>query len=255
MDYFARLPEGCISEILSRTSALDASRSSVVSKEVRSVAQNDLVWERFLPLDYQEIISTAVSPLKYATKKDLYFTLSHSPLLINQAKMSFSIDKRSGRKCFMVGARELMISWKGCWDFIPNTMSRFSEVAKLRSIGWIHIEAKIKTKILSENTKYGAYLVLWVESMEGLRSANTVIRRLKMMNDEEKKKERIESRGTGKIAKIRGDGWLEIDMGSFYNGSAADHQEEEEVEAWLTEINTPHLKSGLMLQGIEFRPL
>ncbi|XP_057783627.1 F-box protein At2g02240-like [Salvia miltiorrhiza] len=255
MDWFAKLPEGCISEILSHTSALDASRSSVVSKELNSVAQNDLVWDRFLPLDYQDIISKAVSPLKYATKKDLYFTLSHFPILIHQPKMSFSIDKTSGRKCFMVGARELMISWKGCWDFMPNPMSRFSEVAKLRSIGWIHIQGKIKTEILSKNTSYAAYLVFWLESKEGLRSSNTVIRLIQ--NDKSKsngsKKERIESRETGKIGNMRGDGWLEIEMGRFYNGNGDD--DGGEVEAWLTEINSPYDKSGFIVEGIEFRPL
>ncbi|XP_047951284.1 F-box protein PP2-B11-like [Salvia hispanica] len=253
MEWFARLPEDCISEILSYTSAVDASRSSAVSKELKSVAQSDVVWERFLPLDYQEIISKAVSPLKYATKKDLYFSLSDSPILIDQGKMSFSIDKRSGKKCFMIGARELMISWKGCWDFIPNPMSRFSEVAKLRSMGWIHIQGKIKTEILSKNTMYAAYLVFLLESKEGLRSSNTVLRLTPNENSNKNgiKKERIESRETGKIAKMRGDGWLEIEMGRFYNSS----EDEGEVEAWLTEINSPYDKSGLIVHGIEFRPL
>ncbi|KAL1561628.1 F-box protein PP2-B11-like [Salvia divinorum] len=254
MEWFARLPEDCISEILSYTSAADASRSSAASKELRSAAENDVVWERHLPLGYQEIISKAASPLKYATKKDLYFSLSDSPILIDQGKMSFSIDKRSGRKCFMVGARELLISWKGCWDFIPNPLSRFSEVAKLRSMGWIHIQGKIKTEILSKNTMYAAYLVFLLESKEGLRSSNTVLRLT--LNDKSKtnssiKKERIESRETGKIAKMRGDGWLEIEMGRFYNSS----DDEGEVEAWLTEINSPYDKSGLIVHGIEFRPL
>ncbi|KAI3459641.1 hypothetical protein Pfo_016304 [Paulownia fortunei] len=251
MDACARLPEGCISEILSFTSALDASRSSMVSKEFKSAAENDHVWERFLPLDCQEIISTSVSPVKYATKKDLYFSLCDSPVLINGGKMSFSIDKRNGNKCFMVGARELLISWKGCWDFTSNAKSRFSEVAKLRSIGWIHIQGKIKTQMLSKNTTYAAYLVFWLEKMDGLKSSKTVIR---FLNDQPKNNtsnEHFESRETGKIAKMRADGWVEIEMGKFYNGYGDDG----EVEAWLTEINSPHGKSGLVVEGIEFRPM
>ncbi|KAG6420024.1 hypothetical protein SASPL_116538 [Salvia splendens] len=149
----------------------------------------------------------------------------------------------------MVGARELMISWKGCWDFTPHPMSRFSEVAKL----WIHIEGKIKTEILSKNTMYAAYLVFLLESKEGLRSSNTVLRLT--FDDKSRKngikKERIQSRETGKLAKMRGDGWLEIEMGRFYNCS----DDEGEVEAWLTEINSPYDKSGLIVHGIEFRPL
>lgn len=129
---------------------------------------------------------------------------------------------------------------------------RFSEVAKLRSIGWIHIQGKIKSKMLSKNTSYAAYLVFFLESMEGLRSSNTVIR-VVVDDGSESRKERIACRGTGKIAKKRGDGWAEIELGRFNNGGCGD--EGEQVEAWLTEINTPHQKSGLIIEGIEFRPL
>lgn len=88
MDSLAtRLPEGCVSEIVSFTSASDASRLSSVSKEFKSAAESDLVWESFLPLDYQDIISTAVYPVKFATKKDLYIRLSDSPVLIHGGKM------------------------------------------------------------------------------------------------------------------------------------------------------------------------
>lgn len=100
---------------------------------------------------------------------------------------------------------------------------------------------------------YTAYLVFLLESKEGLRSSNTVLRLT--LDDKSRengiKKERIESRETGKLAKVRGDGWLEIEMGRFYNSS----DNEGEVEAWLTEINSPYDKSGLIVHGIEFRPL
>lgn len=127
-------------------------------------------------------------------------------------------------------------------------------MAKLRSIGWIHIQANMKTQILSKNTTYAAYLVFWLESMEGLRSSNTVISYSTPSDGSTKKsgkKERTESRETGKIATKRKDGWLEIEMGKFYNGSS----DEGEVEAWLTEINSPYDKNGFVVEGIEFRPL
>lgn len=96
----SRLPEECIAEIVSFTSASDASRSSTVSKEFKSAAENELVWERFLPLDYQEIISTAVYPLKFATKKQLYIRLSDSPVIIHGAKMVTFTFYFKGYFCF-----------------------------------------------------------------------------------------------------------------------------------------------------------
>ncbi|XP_073048819.1 F-box protein At2g02240-like [Primulina eburnea] len=249
MDPFARLPEGCISEILSFTSPLDASRSSIVSKEFGSAVESDAVWERFLPSEYQEIVSESISPLRYATKKELYFHLCHSPILVDGGKMSFSLHKRDGKKCFMVGARQLQISWKGCWDFIPHTNSRFAEVARLRSVGWIHIQGRIKARILSKNAHYAAYLVFWLEKMDGLKSSSTVVR---FIDDENTRSEHKECRETGKMAKMRDDGWMEIEMGKFYNKN---EDYDGEIEVWLIEINNPHGKFGLMVEGIEFRPI
>ncbi|KZV34859.1 hypothetical protein F511_00761 [Dorcoceras hygrometricum] len=166
--------------------------------------------------------------------------------------MSFSLHKRNGKKCFMVGARQLLISWKGCWDFIPHTNSRFAEVARLQSIGWIHIQGRIKARILSKNVTYAAYLVFWLEKMDGLRSSNMVVRFVDAIrkNTENWKKE---SRQSGSMAKMRDDGWLEIEMGKFYSGTEED--DDGEIEVWFIEINNPHGKSGLMVEGIEFRPL
>ena len=41
---------------------------------------------------------------------------------------------------------------------------RFSEVAVLRTTNWLEIEGKIKTGMLSSNTKYGAYLVIKIRN-------------------------------------------------------------------------------------------
>ncbi|KAK6161433.1 hypothetical protein DH2020_004814 [Rehmannia glutinosa] len=251
MDPFAKLPEECISEILSFTSALDASRSSTTSKSFKSAAESNDVWERFLPEIWQEILSTSVSPVKYASKKDLYFSLCDNPILIDGGKMSFSLDKRNGKKCIMVGAKELLISWKGCWDFTSHAKSRFSEVAKLRSTSWIHIQGKIKTQMLSENSTYAAYLVFWLERMDGLKSSNTIVRFINDKSQNTTRDWQFEARETGKIARKRMDGWMELEMGKFYNGCGDDG----EVEAWLIEINNTHGKSGLVVEGIEFRPV
>lgn len=84
MDSFARLPEECISTILSLTSPMDTTKFSIISHGFKSASDSDNVWERFLPPDYRQIISTSVSPVLYATKKHLYFNLCHSPILLHE---------------------------------------------------------------------------------------------------------------------------------------------------------------------------
>ncbi|KAL8484651.1 hypothetical protein ACS0TY_027087 [Phlomoides rotata] len=266
MDPFAALPEDFVSEILSRTSPLDASRFSVVSKDFKSAVESDAVWDRFLPLDLSEILSRSVSPVIHATKKDLYSSLCHSPILLDAGKLSFSLDKMSGKKCYMVGSRELKIVWSNTpeyWEWMPRVDSRFSEAAELKDVCRLDIRGKIKTQMLSWDTNYGAYLVFKLaEEFYGLESANAVVR---FVNDDgvgdvEERNidvhlQRVNARyelqeESGAHPVKRDDGWMEIEMGRFYN----DQQDGSEVEAQLRGIDAHHWKSGLIVEGIEFRP-
>ncbi|KAM7466113.1 hypothetical protein LguiB_013675 [Lonicera macranthoides] len=83
-----KLPEGCISEILSLTSPRDASSSSAISSVFKSAADSDAVWHRFLPSDYLEILARSDSLLVYSTKKQLYFLLCDSLVLLDGGKLS-----------------------------------------------------------------------------------------------------------------------------------------------------------------------
>ncbi|KAG8372767.1 hypothetical protein BUALT_Bualt12G0101100 [Buddleja alternifolia] len=255
MDPFRRLSEDCVCEILSRTSQLDASRCAVISKGFNSAVESDIVWHKFLPSDYSEIVSRSVSPVVYRNNKELYFTLCHSPILLDAGKLSFSLEKRSGKKCYMIGAKELSIAWGETpmyWKWPSHTDSRFSEVALLRFVCWLDIRGKIETQMLSPNTLYGAYLVFKLtERAYGLESAKSIVR---VVNDEadcdaEERASYVQLQGEG-VPVRRGDGWMEIEMGNIYNDEGGDG----EVEARLIEIWELHGKSGLIVEGIEFRP-
>lgn len=76
------LPEDCIVQILLFTSPHDASQLSLVSTMVRDAALSDLLWEKFLPFDYREIIERFVLPIAFSSKKDLFLKL-FKPLLID----------------------------------------------------------------------------------------------------------------------------------------------------------------------------
>ncbi|KAI8004040.1 F-box protein PP2-B15 [Camellia lanceoleosa] len=69
------LLEDCVSTILSNTSPLDACRSLSVSSSFRSAANSDIVWERLLPFDYEDIVSRSVTPLKFSSKKEIFVCL------------------------------------------------------------------------------------------------------------------------------------------------------------------------------------
>ena len=50
--------------------------------------------------------------------------------------------------------------------------------------------------------------------------------------------------------KEREDGWLEIELGPFFNGGG----EDDELQFGLKEVNSLSAKSGLIVEGIEIRP-
>ncbi|KAM6544704.1 hypothetical protein CsatB_025440 [Cannabis sativa] len=262
----SHLPQECIALIISLTTPRDACRSSLVSPLFRSVADSDVVWQKFLPSDYQNLISHSVvfpQTTTITSKKSLYFHLSSNPTLIGDDRnLSFGIDRESGKKCFMVGARKLEIIWGDTphyWRWISLPESRFPEVALLNVVWWLHVSAKLETKILSPKTTYTAYLVFKLEENQYNFDRRPVELRIQLEGREEMEgfnvllkppsRDNINNNMT-LIPQDRGDGWKEIEMGHFFNEDG-DH---DLVLCTLKEVSCATSWSGLILEGIEFRP-
>ena len=56
--------------------------------------------------------------------------------------------------------------------------------------------------------------------------------------------------GTEGISNERKDGWMEIELGEFFSGEA-----NEEVKMSLMEVKGYQLKGGIIIEGIEVRPI
>ncbi|KAJ8616107.1 hypothetical protein MRB53_035479 [Persea americana] len=279
LDLFSSLPEGCISHIISFTSPRDACRSSAVCSIFRSASESDMVWERFLPPDYPDVLAGSVSPpVRFSSKKELFFRLC-DPVLIDDNRMSFSIEKTTGRKCYMLSARKLWITWGDTprywkWNSLPE--SRFPEAAELLGVCWLEISGKIDAHLLSPKTTYKAYLVIkFREEAYGLDyPAETSIKLGDHASNNEvilqqngtwrfqswtaldqlnmwRSAQLVSNRGDGQVPQARSDGWMEIEMGEFFN----DEGEEGDIEMILMEVNSGHWKSGLIVEGIEMRPV
>ncbi|WJX12803.1 hypothetical protein P8452_03258 [Trifolium repens] len=283
MAAFEDLPEECIAAILSRTTPLDAGRLSILSKTFRSAADSDAVWNQFLPSDpnfIDSVISNSPSLANIPTKKALYLALSDRPVIIDDGKKSFQLDRKSGKKCFMLAARSLAISWGDdlrYWNWIVMPDSRFPEVAKLCYVWWLEIRGMINTLALSPNTQYGAYLVFkmidprgfenlpvdltvgvegdnsstkvvclepYVEPQPSVRNRARRLRRYRHLGD-------LPNRVAGlQRPSGRSDGWLEIEMGEFFNSDL----EHEEVHMSVMETKAGEVKENFYVEGIEIRP-
>ncbi|XP_071702344.1 putative F-box protein PP2-B12 [Rutidosis leptorrhynchoides] len=166
-NFFDSLPEGFVSNALALTSPRDVCRLSLVCSIFRSAAEWDVVWEKFLPLDYQKIMAATVDgggggSVQFGSKKELYLSLCDHPVIIDGGNKSFWLDKQSGKICYMLAARDLSIVWGDTpryWRWISIPESRFTEVAELMSVCWFEVHGKINTSMLSADTRYVAYLV------------------------------------------------------------------------------------------------
>ncbi|CAJ1961213.1 unnamed protein product [Sphenostylis stenocarpa] len=296
---FEDLPEGCIANILSFTTPRDACVLSSLSSSFRSAAQSDVVWERFLPSDFDAIVSESSKPLSYSSKKELYLHLCHNPLLIDAGQKSFALDKPNGTKCYMLSARSLSIVWGNTpsywrWTSVPAT--RFWEVAELVSVCWLEIKGGIKSRMLTPNTLYGAYLVFKqrsrgaygfenqpVEVSVGIAGEGEGRRRTVYLETATPRRprhqivprifSRVRSRFldsfdaappppppprvddsavAGEYPKERDDGWMEVELGDFFSGGGG---EEKEVEFGVYEVKSGEWKGGILVQGIDIRPI
>lgn len=245
------LPDDCIAHVLSCTTPQDVCQSSIVSSAVRRAAESDNLWEKFLPSDYREIISRLMFPVSFTSKKELFVKLS-SPLLIDGGSKTFSIDKVTGKKSYMLSARELHITWSSnslYWSWKPLLKSRFAEVTELVMVCWLEISAKMNTQMLSPNTNYGAYLVVkFARRAFGLDSIPSDVS-VEVGDYKSRGTIYLRQNGSPEGVFYRGDGWTEIELGSFYSDG-----NDKEMKMSLREVKGEHLKGGLIVEGIEIRP-
>lgn len=120
-------------------------------------------------------------------------------------------------------------------------------------MGRLEIKGKAKLKTLSSDTNYAAYFVFkLVRDRYGFRHTPVEL------------DVSIEGTAAGEVrrvildpprnipqqAKERGDGWMEIEMGEFFNG----FEDDRSVELSLRGEHDDQPKRGLIVQGIELRP-
>ncbi|KAK3415914.1 hypothetical protein EUGRSUZ_H01357 [Eucalyptus grandis] len=271
------LPPDCIALILSQVLAtpVDAGRCATFSVAFRAASDSDAVWRNFLPHDLDLIVSTSSPPPfgPSTRKKDVFLRLCTDPILIDSDRKSFALEKWSGKKCYMVGARDLSI----VWGDIPSSLqwssfhvSRFPEVAELIIVCWLEVRANMETRLLSADTYYSAYLIFKIVHKNSgignqamgvsISSGSEVERRDICLDPDGRLRQQYQTsqaqssravRSTEEnIRQDQGDGWKEIYLGKFF----VNNRPTGEVQVSLKKMTSGRWKSGLVIQGIELRP-
>ncbi|XP_039157033.1 F-box protein PP2-B11-like isoform X3 [Eucalyptus grandis] len=280
------LPPDCIALILSQVLAtpVDAGRCATFSVAFRAASDSDAVWRNFLPHDLDLIVSTSSPPPfgPSTRKKDVFLRLCTDPILIDSDRKSFALEKWSGKKCYMVGARDLSIVWgdtPSSWRWSSFHVSRFPEVAELIRARWLEVHAKMETRLLSADTYYAAYFIFkFVHGNYGFETQAVEVsiscgsageqcyvyfdpdgRMRQQYQTVQERSPHIFRDATAvrvlqarekKAPRDRGDGWKEINLGEFF----VDDPPTGEVQISLMDVKSLKWKSGLVIQGIELRP-
>ncbi|GLT40763.1 hypothetical protein SLA2020_148740 [Shorea laevis] len=133
--------------------------------------------------------------------------------------------------------------------------NRFPEVAKLLDVCWFEINGRIGTCRLSSMTNYKAYLVFKLAaSVYGFR--NEPIEATIQLSGTKGLHRTVFLHAEGEDVQNdywypieREDGWLELELGEFFNEGG----EDDKLEIRIFHFDG-NWKSGVIIEGIEIRP-
>ncbi|KAK1577539.1 hypothetical protein Q3G72_022638 [Acer saccharum] len=132
----------------------------------------------------------------------------------------------------MVGARRLSIVWghePQYWTWTDQKLlpeSRFAQVAELKYVWWFDVKGR------------PIELSVYLEGRESETRRNK-----KVVLDPQRN-------SMPRPYQLRGDGWMEIEMGEFFNEHGADRV----VVCSLFDFDRFSPKGGLIVEGIQLRP-
>lgn len=124
-------------------------------------------------------------------------------------------------------------------------------MAELNVVCWLDVKGKIEAKILSPKTTYAAYLVFKFSNFRRGFDSRPAELGVSFEGREVKHNVFLDPPGNRpQLTQERGDGWMEIEMGEFFN----ENGDGGSVVCSLLEVDDYTGKRGLIIEGIEFRP-
>ncbi|KAF2288333.1 hypothetical protein GH714_006840 [Hevea brasiliensis] len=166
-----------------------------------------------------------------SSKKELFLRLCDNPILIDDGKKSFSLDKLSGKKCYMLSARDLMIAWgdtprywKGLLNLSPGhaLWSLLVYRTTARTYGFEYQPVDVTVGLAgAEGCKRSFHLVAEREQQEKqlcqFLSSQVGLFRHSRASGSQSPAVPSGEKNNGQYPQKREDGWLEMELGQFFN--------------------------------------
>uniref|UniRef100_A0A0E0GEQ2 F-box domain-containing protein n=1 Tax=Oryza nivara TaxID=4536 RepID=A0A0E0GEQ2_ORYNI len=160
------------------------------------------------------------------SNKALFLRLSGSdgnvPLLLPDRLRGIWFDRETGAKCYVLSARTLVIKCSETSDYrrwIPLADSRFAEAVEFMDAPpRMEIRSKIDSMVLTPNSTYAAFMVFKIA--DGLYELDTSPHDATVSIGENESRREVAF--TGRYPERRADGWMEVELGEFFNEDGED---------------------------------
>ncbi|MFS7928098.1 putative protein kinase RLK-Pelle-CrRLK1L-1 family [Helianthus anomalus] len=233
--------------------------------EKQLISDSDANWEEKLPVDYEDIMKRSKNSVQWTTKEEAYSIICKGFLISDnetERGIWFSLDK-SGKKCHMLSAALVWSSKKKV--LLPE--SRFGEAIHLGDNSYIYVTTNVQSQLVSFETTYACYLVYKLpEDQSGfkapvevednkcdsvdkicyiyLTSPQTPVIKPKAGQNTHNPLSRPKIKG---LPQQRNDGWIEVQIWELRAATTIN------MELRLKLCDKKF--SGLIIEGIEFRPI
>ncbi|KAJ0703195.1 putative protein kinase RLK-Pelle-CrRLK1L-1 family [Helianthus annuus] len=165
--------------------------------------------------------------------------------------------RNEGKQYYMLSANEAFCDSFNAkrFDWKPTTKSRFQKVAELLSTQVFRIKCKIESRMLLQDTEYSCYLVFKLsEKCSGLHCP-VIVRDLHQQKNKQSEVVYFRSPkpwNIGRVPQEREDGWMEVCVWKFKSNNELQNDCN---SINLKFVNYEGMMSGLIVCGLEFRPM
>ncbi|RWR85722.1 protein PHLOEM PROTEIN 2-LIKE A1 [Cinnamomum micranthum f. kanehirae] len=224
--------------------AMEKPMEKPTEKTMEKLTEKAMAKPKKLPHNYQAIMQETDSPLE-AKSENLYPRL-HYGVFLSHKRKKYWVDEQSGHNCFMLFARDLLITWSEDkrywhWDRVKAAGDVDVEVAVLLDVCWLEVHGKLDSSYLSPGAKYEVAFVVKIEEPFYGWNVPVTLRLLCPGEEVQERKEILQDKPKSQ--------WVEL-----YVGDVANPKQSGEIQFSLFEYQDGRWKRGLIIKGAIIRP-